>query len=175
MTENERLDFIKEIYPYAKQVEDETGLSLRAQLSQCIAESGWKIPEGNAMFGIKDTDGLNGNEMLVRTKEILDNPYKKFPVIHSITPFDRGGKTYYKYDVEDYFRKYDTPKESFLEHAKFFTDNPRYSKAWEVRHDPFLFATEIAKAGYATALNYEDFLYSMILTVDRRLKKLNLL
>lgn len=174
-TETQRIEFLKKILPYAKQIEKNFGLSHKIILAQAAGECGWKEPKGNMYFGIKDTDGINGNEQLIRTKEIFDNPYKKFPAIHSITPFVKGGKTYYLYDVEDYFRKYDTPYESFVDHIKFFQENKRYSTAWEIREDPYKFATEIAKAGYATALDYEDFLHSMIRSVEKRLKNIEII
>lgn len=47
--------------------------------------------------------------------------------------------------------------------------NKRYAKALEVRHDPYLFADEVAKAGYATATNYAKVLKDVIRTVERNM------
>lgn len=174
MTEKDRLNFVRALYPYAKMVEDDTGLNYRIQLAQAVAESGWEIPEGFMFFGVKDTDGVNGNEIWVPTTEISDSPDEKFAHIIRIEPFTKDGKQYYCYTIKDYFRKYDSPYDAFYDHAKFFTDNPRYRNAWDVRQYPFMFATGIAKAGYATGLNYEKFLHDMIHSVDKRVKKLGL-
>jgi len=124
-------------------------------------------------FGIKDTDGLNGNEQLIRTKEILNNPYKKFPIIHSIISFLRGKKTYYIYDVETYFRKYDSPYESFLDHANFILNNERYKEALNVKDDPKKFLQVLADNGYATSLDYGIFMSAMVDSVTKRLNKLS--
>jgi len=171
MTEKDRILFIRTIYPYAKEVESITGFPALALIGQSAGETGWRIPKGNMYFGIKDTDGLNGNEQLIRTKEIHNNPFVVYPIIHSVTPFKQGGKTYYKYDIETYFRKYDSPKESFLDHANFILSNPRYSKAIGIT-DPKAFLSELAKAGYATALGYEDFMHAMVDSVLKRLPKI---
>ena len=157
-------DFVKEYYPYAKQIEDETGCSAVAQLAQAALESGWaNAVVGNNFFGIKDTDGINGNEQLITTTEYLKNPDAKFPQIISkvLDPI----KKLYKYIVKDYFRKYDTPADSFRDHVKFFQQNPRYNVAWSVRRDYNRFFEEIAKAGYATAPNYSDTLKGVAKTI----------
>lgn len=157
-------DFVVKYYPYAKQIEDELGLSSIAILAQCALESGWgEHAPGNMMFGIKDTDGVNGNEQLITTTEYLKNPNAKFPVIISkvLDPV----KKLYKYIVKDYFRKYNTPADSFRDHVKFFQVNKRYTTAWSVRKDYNRFFEEIAKAGYATAPGYSDILKGVAKTI----------
>lgn len=160
-------EFVKKYYPYAKQTQDKTGIDARFTLAQAALESGWgKAVKGNMFFGIKDTDGINGNEQLLTTTEILKNPNVKFPEIISITQRTDG---MYVYRVKDWFRKYDTPEGSFTDHACFFFVNKRYAKALEVRHDPYKFADEIAKARYATATNYAEVLKNVIKTVEKHL------
>lgn len=157
-------DFVTKFLPYARQIEDECGLSSIVILTQCALESGWgDHAPGNMMFGIKDTDGINGNEQLITTTEYLKNPDAKFPVIISkvLDPV----KKLYKYIVKDYFRKYNTPADSFRDHAKFFQTNSRYSIAWSVRRDYNRFFEEIAKAGYATAPGYSDILKGVAKTI----------
>lgn len=73
----------------------------------------------------------------------------------------------YLYRVKDWFRKYETPEESFTDHANFFFKNKRYAKALEVKHDPYKFAEEVAKAGYATAPNYANTLKSVIEKIEK--------
>jgi len=166
------IDYVRKFYPEAKKVEKETGISALAMLAQSAGESGWKPGPGNMMFGIKDIDGLNGNEQLIRTKEYLSSPDAKFPVIHSVTKVMKGKIVMYKYDCETWFRKYDTPADSFRHYAEFIFKNPRYKKALAVREIPELYLKEIARAGYATGMNYETYMLQMLKSVVKRLKYL---
>jgi flagellar protein FlgJ len=167
--------YLEKFYPEAKKVELESGISAIAILAQSAGESGWREPKGNMFFGIKDRDGINGNEQLVRTKEYLSSPNVKFPKIYSITPVKKGNTIMYKYDCEDWFRKYDTPADAFRGYVDFIKRNPRYKKALEVRHNPEAYLMALADAGYATGLNYKDFMLSMVNSVVKRLKKLKLI
>jgi len=159
--------FIKKYKPFADEVEKLTGISSVFLLAQSALESGWGDKAvGNMMFGVKDTDGLNGNEQLIVTTEFEKHANAKYPVIISIKRQVNG---LYKYIVKDYFRKYNSPKESFLDHANFLIRNPRYKKALAVKSEPFKMADEIAKAGYATVPNYNIFLKQVINSITKRL------
>lgn len=152
-------NFVKAYLPFAQQTEQKTGISKIAILTQAALESGWgKYAPGNMFFGVKDTDGNNGNEQLLTTTEYSGRADLKFPVIIKVTPVMLRGKKYFKYTVKDYFRKYKTPEECFTEHTNFFFKNPRYAKALEVKADYNRFFEEIHKAGYATDPNYSDTL-----------------
>lgn len=158
-------EFVKAYYKYAKQTQDKTGIDARFILAQAALETGWgKSIPGNMFFGIKDSDGVNGNEQLLRTTEVLKNPNVKFPEVISVKKRPDGK---YDYVVKDWFRKYDTPEGSFTDHASFFFTYNRYNKALQVKYDPYKFAEEIAKAGYATAPNYADSLKAVIKTVEK--------
>lgn len=140
-------------------VAQKTGIHYLIILTQAALESGWgKYAPGNMFFGIKDTDGVNGNEQLITTTEYSTKQNLKFPIILSITPVVRNGRKLFKYKVKDYFRKYATPADSFEDHAKFFLANPRYQKALAFKQDPDCFFEAIAKAGYATAPDYASTL-----------------
>ena len=152
-------DFVNAYGPFARQTEAKTGISAVAILAQAALESGWgKAAPGNMFFGVKDTDGINGNEQLLVTTEFSRRADLKFPEIISITPIVRNGEKWFKYIVKDYFRKYDTPESCFTDHTKFFFENPRYATALAVKTDPYRFIDEIAKAGYATAPDYATLL-----------------
>jgi len=167
MTANE---FVKTFLPHAKLTESKTGISALVILAQGALESGWgKYAPSNMFFGIKDTDGINGNEQLITTTEYSKRADLKFPKILKVEPTARNGQKYFKYTVQDYFRKYTTPEECFTDHATFFLTNPRYAKALLVKSDPYKFAEEIAKAGYATDPNYASVLKSMIDSVKKRI------
>ncbi|EKT4500936.1 glucosaminidase domain-containing protein [Flavobacterium psychrophilum] len=160
--------FIQTYYPFALNVEKKTGISAIAILAQSALESGWgEKAVGNMMFGIKDTDGINGNEQLITTTEFSKSALLKFPVIISIKKQLNG---LYKYIVKDYFRKYNTPEDSFLDHANFFLKNKRYAKALLVRSNTMLFIEEIAKAGYATDPNYSVALKGVATSILKRIK-----
>lgn len=164
-------EFVGKFLPYARQTEQKTGISAIAILAQAALESGWgKYAIGNMFFGVKDTDGINGNEQLITTTEYSRRMDLKFPVIISVKPVMRNGIKYYKYTVKDWFRKFDTPEQSFTHHAEFFLKNPRYKKALLVRGDYNRFIEEIAKAGYATDPNYAEQLKAVAKSIVRRIK-----
>ena len=138
---------------------ERTGLHYHATLTQAALESGWgEQAPGNNFFGIKDTDGVNGNEQLLTTTEVMPTPDAKFPVILSVVKKAFG----YLYTIKDYFRKYDSVDACFDDHANFFVQNSRYAKAWKVRDNAEQFLREIARAGYATAPDYEQQLISTL-------------
>lgn len=157
--------FVNQYKAAAKEIERQTGLNYIAILVQAALESGWGLKVvGNNFFGIKWTG--KGEKQLVTTTEILWSANVQFPVVLSMTKRADGK---YVYKVKDYFRKYDTPEQSFQDHALFFQENKRYTKAWEIRGDYNRFFEEIAKAGYATADNYADYLKSVAKSVIKRL------
>jgi flagellar protein FlgJ len=156
-------DFTEKYYPFALETQNKCGISALAILAQAALESGWgEHAPGNMFFGVKDTDGINGNEQLLVTTEYSRKSDLQFPQIISITPVTIGGQKYFKYIVKDYFRKYDSPEGSFTDHAQFFIKNQRYGKALAVKEDPEKFVTEIAAAGYATAPGYAKMLIKII-------------
>lgn len=164
--------FVDYLYPYALASQKETGISAIAQLAQGALESAWfSVAPGNMIFGVKDTDGVNGNEQLLTTTEYSRSANAKFPNIISVTPVIRNGQKWYKYKIKDYFRKYPTPKESFVDHAQFFLKNKRYAKALVVKGDPYKFIDEIAKAGYATDPNYATTLKSIARSIEKLIPK----
>lgn len=162
-------EFVKTCLPYAKAVEKKRGFHYLIPLTQGAQEAGWKIPVGNNLFGIKDTDGINGNEQLTTTTEYSRSSTLKFPVvIHKV--FDLPKKLW-KYTIKDWFRKYSTVQDAFENHCDFFEKNPRYAIALRYKMQPERFFEEIAKAGYATDPNYATNLNSVMHSVIKRLPK----
>jgi flagellar protein FlgJ len=161
-------EFVKTYLPEAKKVEAKTGFHYLIPLTQGALESGWgQKAVGNNFFGIKDTDGVNGNEQLITTTEYLSTDKVKFPVILKIVK--AGNK--FKYTVKDWFRKYPSAELAFTDHVNFFLKNPRYAKAIKVKNVPVMFFDEIAKAGYATAPDYAQQLKQVMKSVIKRLPK----
>ena len=161
-------DFVVTFYNDAKECEKSTGICAIAILAQAALESGWgKVAPGNMFFGIKDSDGVNGNEQLVVTTEYSRSATAPFPRIMSVTPVVRNGQKWFKYKIQDYFRKYEKPADSFIDHSQFFLKNKRYADAMKVCADPDKFFDAIAKAGYATAPGYADILKGVAKTIAK--------
>lgn len=160
-------EFVTLYYPHAYAAQKRTGISATAILAQAALESGWgKAAPGNMFFGIKDTDGKNGNEQLLVTTEYSRRADLKFPEIISITPQLRNGQKWFKYKVKDYFRKYDTAEECFVDHCNFFYKNKRYAKALQVKANATAFIKAIAEAGYATDPAYTETLLAVAKKID---------
>lgn len=159
-------EFVKTYLPEAKKEEKRSGFHYLIPLTQAALESGWGSKAiGNNFFGIKDTDGVNGNEQLITTTEYLSTDKVKFPAILKIVK--AGNK--FKYTVKDWFRKYPSAAMGFADHTDFFLKNPRYKKAVAVKDNPSKFFEEIAKAGYATAPDYANQLNQVMKSVIKRL------
>lgn len=158
-------EFIKQYKPFALETERKTGISHLFTLAQAALESGWgERTFGNMLFGIKARPETPADKkQLLRTTEVLLNANAVFPKIISIKKRADGK---YTYTVLDWFRKYETQEECFTDHAQFFFKNKRYAKALLVKSDPYKFAEEVAKAGYATAPNYADSLKKLIKTIE---------
>lgn len=165
-------EFVQRYLPAAKEAQVETGISHIAILAQAALESGYgKVAPGFMFFGVKDTDGVNGNEQLLTTTEYSRSATAKFPNIISVTPVIRNGQKWFKYKIKDYFRKYNSAAECFIDHSKFFLNNKRYAKALEVKGDYNKFIDAIAAAGYATDPNYASLLKSIAGTIQKNLPK----
>jgi len=159
-------DFYEKYKPFALETERKTGISHLFILAQSALETGWgnRAP-GNMMFGVKASISTPPEKrQLVQTTEILASDKAKFPVIISIEKRPDGR---FKYIVKDWFRKYDSPEESFTDHANLFLNNKRYAKALLVKSDPYKFAEEVAKAGYATEPTYAERLKGVIRTIEK--------
>lgn len=163
-----QIEFIKKYKNFALDTERKTGISHLFILAQAGLESGWgKSVPGNMFFGVKALKSTpKEKKQILRTTEVLDTPNEKskFPEVISITKRTDGK---YLYIVRDWFMKYDTPEECFTNHAQFFFRNKRYAKALEVKVDPYKFAEEVAKAGYATAPNYAESLKTLIKEIEK--------
>lgn len=164
------IDFIREYFKFAKQTQQTYNVPLQVTLAQAAVESGYgKHAPGNNFFGIKAGSSWKGETQLLKTWECgaTGDAVKdgiKDQVIAVYPPGDPNGVCSGKYSYRVYgkFRKYPTPADSFNDHAKFFIDNKRYAAAFKYSNDPKQFATEIAKAGYATAPNYATALHTLI-------------
>jgi len=166
-------EFVKTYLPFARACEQKSRISAAFTLAQAALESAWgEAAPGNMFFGVKDSDGINGNEQLLRTTEYSQRSDLQFPEIISVEPVIRNGQKYFKYVVKDYFRKYDTPEDCFNDHAQFFYKNGRYRYAIGVANNPYQMAIQVAKAGYATDPDYEQKLIGVIKTIENEINKI---
>ena len=154
----ERIKFVEKYYPFARATWEKTGFPISSILAQSAIETGnGKTIVGNMMFGVKDTDGLNGNEQLLITHEQSTNGNLKFQYLIKKVQIGR----IWNYTIKAWFRKYSSPEESFTDHANFILTNRRYSKALQYKDQPTYFSREIARAGYATGVDYERIFISI--------------
>jgi len=169
-------DFVAAYAGYARETYEKTGILPEIILAQAALESGYgKHAPGNMFFGVKDFDGVNGNEQLITTFEYnkrndLSPGQIGLVSISKIEPVTLSGQKYFKYTGKAYFRKYDTPEQSFTDHARVFLTTRhngalRYEKALAVKDSPDRFFEEIQKAGYAQSPIYAKTLSSICKTI----------
>lgn len=171
------IDFIKKFLPYSLETQRKYGIHYLVSLTQAAVETGWgdKMP-GGMVFGRKDNDGINGNEILVRTREVMSVPDYKFPVIHGIKQISSNK---WEYDCECYFRKFNSLTEAFDDHAtilltaKWGNGKLIYGDAIQHKSDPIEFLKRIAPI-YATGTAYKELLVSVCNSIEKIVIKNNL-
>lgn len=169
---NKITSFVEKFYPYALESEKLTKIPAVFTLAQSALETGWgKKSMGNNLFGITANKYWDGERVLVKTFEFHDSPNVKYPEVESVTYLPDKNK--YKYIVHRYFRKYESYTECFNDHNEFL-QKKRYRKAFDHVDDPKAFATEVAKAGYATSLHYASTLHKVIDRIQMVIDRLDL-
>ena len=161
-------NFVNKYYPYAK-ISERYGIPTIFALAQAALESGYgsKV-KGNNIFNIKPGSNWNGAKQLFTTTEYHDTAAVKYPSVLRIEKLSDGR---FKYTVKDYFRAYQSPEQSFEDHAKLLTSLSRYKKAFNYKNNPEQFAREIAAGGYATAKNYANDIIYIMQQITQELKK----
>lgn len=96
--------------------------------------------KANNHFGIKADESWRGKKMNFPTREVIN------------------GKDVM---IDAYFRAYDNPVDSFIDHVRFLKSFKRYNNVFTAK-TPEQQAVEIQKAGYATDPNYAKLLISII-------------
>jgi hypothetical protein len=156
--------FYRQYIAFAKATEAAYGVPALFTLAQSAVETGWGASApGNMMFGVKaKPSDPPEHRQLLRTREVLKTPNAHFPEVISVTP---RPDAQYDYVVRDWFRKYDSPEDSFRDHALLL--KRRFASAFTYAPDPYGFAKEVARKGYATAPNYFQALSAAISTLKR--------
>jgi flagellar protein FlgJ len=168
--------FVKKYYQHAKKAERKTGVPVLFALAQSALESGWaKRSPNNMLFGMKKGSGRNyggwkGDKQLISTTEYSKKSSLTFPFIFPGYPVKTSsGK--WKYKVKTYFRAYPTPSHSFMDWAGLLSKASRYRYAMNNKEEPYRFAEEVAKAGYATAPSYADKVKRVMSEIEKIIVK----
>jgi flagellum-specific peptidoglycan hydrolase FlgJ len=160
-------EFIKKLYPYAIEVENDTGIPAVAIMAQAALESGWgKSSIGNNVFGIKYRRGDPGFQKVLTTEYDKDRNAYNGQEVKSVI-FD-GKKGVYVFKVYQYFADYPSPKDAFLAHARLLLSN-RYKHCLRWKNSPKRFLIAVWRAGYATDVDYGKKICKMVDSVLKRL------
>jgi len=130
-------DFVRSLWPHAREAAAELGVDPRVLLAQAALESGWgrRMPrhaDGRPsynLFGIKADQRWDGERVSSGTLEYRDGVVNRE---HAA------------------FRAYGSPAESMADYAAFIRGGPRYREALARADDAGAYVQAIADAGYAT-------------------------
>ncbi len=141
-------DFVKSIWPKAKEAASLIGLDPKLLMAQAALETGWgkfvtKDAEGgssNNLFNIKIGANSEHDSVNVKTTEyIADTPIK----------------------MNASFRKYASVEESFNDYVSLIKGDERYQGALASTSNPEIYVNELHKAGYATDPEYSTKILSI--------------
>lgn len=141
-------DFVKSIWPKAKQAAMQLGLDPRILMAQAALETGWgkfiaKDADGtssNNLFNIKSANNTEHDSVMVKTTEyIADTPVK----------------------MSASFRKYPSVENSFSDYVSLIKGSERYQNAVANAGNPERYVDELHKAGYATDPKYGSKILSI--------------
>lgn len=134
-------EFIASIYPAAKKISQETGMSWELILAQAAHETGWGqkvLPGTNNIFNIK-----------------ADRSWKGESKTFNVWERDSNGKVVW---LDQPFRVYGSLDDALLDRVQFLRENPRYNKAGLFDKGTLgnlqKEADALQKAGYATDEDY---------------------
>lgn len=160
-------EFLAMAIPAAKASEASGGAPWKFAVAQSALETGYgKHAPGNMFFGIKANADYEGKRQLLTTTEYTStgkiNLQPGESILSVIPPGGKDNKsaTKYKLRIKAYFRAYNSPTESFRDHATLMKKK-RYKDAFQHK-DARQFAAVVAAAGYATDESYLDKIESII-------------
>ena len=140
-------EFVKSIWPKAKQAAMQLGLDPKILMAQAALETGWgkfvaKDAQGssNNLFNIKSAGTKDFDSVNVKTTEYIAN-----------TPVKMNAS----------FRKYASIEDSFNDYISLIKGNERYQNAVANAGNPARFVDELHKAGYATDPKYSSKILSI--------------
>jgi flagellar protein FlgJ len=135
--------FVKNLWPSAKQAANAIGTDPRILLAQAALETSWgkkilssgKETSTHNLFNIKADNGWNQNTATVDTLEQKNGVLAKEKAT---------------------FRSYDSFVDSFKDYVSFLKNNDRYSDALSKAANPGQFMHALQRAGFATDHQYAD-------------------
>lgn len=141
-------EFVKSIWPYARQAASAIGLDPKLLVAQAALETGWghfvaKDADGSSshnLFNIKSNGRKSADSVDIKTTEYVAN-----------TPIKTRAS----------FKKYSSIEHSFKDYVSLIKDNERYGQALANANDPQRFVHEMHDAGYATDPHYADKILSI--------------
>lgn len=133
-------EFVKSIWPYARQAANLLGLDPKILMAQAALETGWGqfVTRGsdgissNNLFNIKATSNTENTVETKTTEYIADTPIR----------------------MNASFRRYPSIAHSFSDYVALIQGNSRYEAALANTKDPQRYVDELHRAGYATDPNY---------------------
>jgi flagellar protein FlgJ len=173
------VNFVRTVYPAAKKLYNSDPKNYISPLfvtAQAALETGWKINDGNNIFGITKGAGWRGKTRLVLTTDYFSTPDKKFLPQEKIVSINQIDDGRYKYNVYRMFRAYDKLEDCLHDHLTILRKSG-YADAWPYRNDPIEYAKRISDSigsRYATAPNYEITIITVIRKVKTIIKSENL-
>lgn len=141
-------DFVKAIWPKAKEAASVMGLDPKILLAQAALETGW------GKFIAKDADGSSSNNLFnVKTGSNKDFESVKVNTTEYIadTPIK----------MTESFRKYSSVEQSFNDYVSLIKGSERYQNALANAGNPEAYVNELHKAGYATDPKYGNKILSI--------------
>lgn len=147
-TEAEKHAFLQLVVPAAIHTAEATGIPASITIAQAILESDWGrsqlAREARNFFGIKNVP--------------WDEGYMEFPTVEYVA----GRRTLVRAEFEDFT----SVEACFAAHARLLSQAARYRQAMEKTGDPFVFTSELARAGYSTDPFYAGKLWSLVRRYD---------
>lgn len=160
-------EFVKWIYPQAKQIGEINPIFITAQAA---LESGWgKSAIGNNLFGITKGSSWAGAVRLVNTTEYFSRPDVKFTAPEKVFSVTKINDKRYKYSVSRFFRDYDSVSDCLSDHLCILRQ-PGFADAWPYRNNPKEYVRHLVDnvgPKYATAPNYVETMDKMFLMVEK--------
>lgn len=137
-----REEFIADLYPAARRIAQETGMSWELILAQAAQETGWGqrvLPGTNNLFNIKADASWDGPRRTFNVPEIIDGR---------------------RVNIDQDFRVYASFDEALRDRVQFLRENPRYARAGLFEEGTAgnleAEARALQRAGYATDSRYAD-------------------
>lgn len=141
-------DFVKSIWPLAKQAASLIGLDPKILMAQAALETGW------GKFITKDANGVSSNNLFnikTGTNNGFDSVEVKTTEYLADTPIKMNAS----------FRKYPSVEHSFNDYISLIKESERYQSALASAKNPEIYVNELHKAGYATDPAYSAKILSI--------------